>query len=102
MSRFNFPPELTDRYRRSDLDLSDREFKILEATHSNSMSTVALAEHVGLGSDPLKVVPLLERLERLELLDGFYAAGRTTASLEVHRRYYRSSERGRLVAAAAV
>ena len=34
--------------------------------------------------------------------DGFYAAGRTTASLEVHRRYYRSSEQGRLIAASAV
>ena len=102
MSRFTFPQELSERLRRSDLDLTDREYKILEATRSNSMSTVALAEHVGYGSDPLKVVPLLERLEQLELLDGFYAAGRTTASLEVHRRYYRSSERGRLIAAAAV
>ena len=85
-----------------ELALSEREYQILEATRSHSMSTVALAEHVGFGSDPLKVLPLLERLEQLELLDGFYAAGKTTASLEVHRRYYRSSERGRLLAASVV
>lgn len=100
VSRYTYPSEVTER--KVDPSLSEREYAILHATRSNSLSTVAIAEHVGLGSDPLKVLPLLERLEQLELLDGFYAAGRTTASLEVHRRYYKSSERGRLIAATAV
>ena len=85
------------------VDLTDLEYAILQATHGHSLSTVAIAEHVGLGNDPTRVVPVLEHLEHLNLLDGYYAAGRTTASLtETHRRYYRSTERGRLVVAATV
>lgn len=103
MSRYSFP---IDAMRAVDaaphVELTDREYAILQATTERSLSTVAIAESVGLGHDPSRVVPMLERLESLNLLDGFYAAGRTTASLEVHRRYYRSSDRGRLIAAATV
>ena len=102
MSRYESP---IDAFKAAmpNFDLSDTEFAILLATRENSLSTVALAEHVGLGSNPTDVVPILQRLENLKLIDGFYAAGRTTASLaETHRRYYRSSERGRLVVAATV
>ena len=82
--------------------LTEREFAILQATRATSLSTVAIAEKIGLGKDPFLVVPLLERLERLKLLDSYYAAGRASSSAgEVHRRYYRSSERGRLLAPAA-
>jgi hypothetical protein len=78
-----------------DAALTDREIAILRATRTHSLSTVAIAEEVGLGNDPLLVTPLLERLEQLELLDGFYAAGRVmTSAAEVHRRYYRLSPRG--------
>ena len=77
------------------VDLTDREIAILRATRSHSLSTVAIAEEVGLGGDPLLVTPMLERLERLELLDGYYAAGRVmTSSSEIHRRYYRLTPLG--------
>jgi hypothetical protein len=81
-----------------EVPLTDREIAILRATRSHSLSTVAIAEEVGLGNDPLLVTPLLERLVQLEMVDGFYAAGRVmTSSAEVHRRYYRLSDRGQQV-----
>jgi hypothetical protein len=81
-----------------DVPLTDREIAILRATRSHSLSTVAIAEEIGLGSNPLLVTPLLERLEQLELLDGFYAAGRVmTSSTEIHRRYYRLTPLGQQV-----
>ncbi len=76
-------------------DLTDRDIAILRATRQHSLSTVAIAEQVGLGCDPTLVTPLLDRLERLDLLDGFYAAGRVmTSAAEVHRRYYRLTPLG--------
>ena len=79
-------------------DLSDRELAILRATRQNSLSTVAIAEHVGLGCDPTLVKPMLDRLEELDLLDGFYAAGRVmTSAAEIHRRYYRLSALGKQI-----
>jgi hypothetical protein len=77
-------------------ELSDLELAILRATEANSLSTVAIAEHVGLERDPAAILAILDRLEGLALLDGYYAAGRVMASVsEVHRKYYRVSERGR-------
>ena len=78
-----------------DHSLTDRELAILRATRAHSLSTVAIAEEVGLGSDPLLLAPMLDRLEQLELLDGFYAAGRVmTSAAEIHRRYYRLTPLG--------
>jgi hypothetical protein len=78
-----------------DYELNDKELAILRATRSNSLSTVALAEEVGLGSDPTLVMPILDRLERLELVNGYYAAGRVmTSASETHRRYYRATDLG--------
>jgi len=78
-----------------DYELNDKELAILRATRSNSLSTVALAEEVGLGSDPTLVTPILNRLEQLDLLNGYYAAGRVmTSASETHRRYYRLTDRG--------
>lgn len=90
-----------------ELGLSDLDYAILRVTSDRSLSTIAIAETIGRGYEPTVVVPLLERLERLELLDGYFAAGRSTGGLaETHRRYYRSSDLGRMVvtavAAAAV
>ena len=80
------------------LELTDREMAILKATRSHSLSTVSLAEHVGYGHNPGLVTPILDRLEGLGLIDGFFAAGRaTTSSLANHRRYYRLTDRGRKV-----
>jgi len=85
------------------MDLTECEFAILQATQTNSLSTIAIAERIGLGYNPSLIVPILQKLESLHLLDGYYAAGRSTGSLnEIHRRYYRSSERGRLVTASQV
>jgi hypothetical protein len=85
------------------MDLTECEFAILQATQARALSTIAIAEQLGLGYNPSLVVPILQRLESLNLLDGYYAAGRSTGSLnETHRRYYRSSERGRLVTASQV
>jgi hypothetical protein len=85
------------------MDLTECEFAILQATRASSLSTIAIAEQLGLGYNPSLVVPILQRLESLNLLDGYYAAGRSTGNLnETHRRYYRSSERGRLVTATQV
>ena len=82
----------------ADVDLNDRELAILRATRSNSLSTVAIAEHVGLGNDPTLVLPLLDRLERLDLVNGYYAAGRVmTSASETHRRYYRCTDLGHRV-----
>lgn len=79
----------------SGLDLTDHEIAILRATRGYSKSTVAIAEEIGLGRDPLLVAPMLERLEQLELLDGFYAAGRVmTSANEIHRRYYKLTDLG--------
>ena len=76
-------------------DLTDRELAILRAARMNSLSTVAIAEEVGLGRDPSLVAPLLDRLERLDLIDGFYAAGRVmTSANEIHRRYYKTTPLG--------
>ena len=78
-----------------DYELNDKELAILRATRSNSLSTVALAEEVGLGSDPTLVTPILNRLEQLDLLNGYYAAGRVmTSASETHRRYYRLTDLG--------
>jgi hypothetical protein len=82
------------------MDLTEYEFAILQATQARSLSTIAIAEQLGLGYNPALVVPILQRLESLNLLDGYYAAGKSTGSLnEAHRRYYRSTERARLVTA---
>ena len=82
----------------SRVDLDDRDRKILAATREYSLSTVAIAEQVGLGNDPTLVLPILERLERLALLDGFFAAGRVmTSATECHRRYYKLTDRGRKI-----
>jgi DNA-binding MarR family transcriptional regulator len=81
-----------------DFELNDKELAILRATRSNSLSTVALAEEVGLGSDPTLVTPILNRLEQLDLLNGFFAAGRVmTSASETHRRYYRLTDLGQRV-----
>ena len=81
-----------------DYELNDKELAILRATRSNSLSTVALAEEVGLGSDPTLVTPILNRLEQLDLLNGYYAAGRVmTSASETHRRYYRLTDLGQTV-----
>lgn len=81
-----------------DFDLNDRELAILKATRSNSLSTVAIAEQLGLGNDPALVLPLLDRLERLDLVNGYYAAGRVmTSASETHRRYYRCTDLGHRV-----
>ena len=81
-----------------DFDLNDKELAILRATRSNSLSTVAIAEEVGLGNDPTLVTPLLNRLEQLDLLDGYYAAGRVmTSASETHRRYYRLTDLGQRI-----
>jgi hypothetical protein len=78
-----------------DFDLSDRERAILVATRSHSLSTVAIAEEVGLGNDPTLVMPILDRLERLDLVNGYFAAGRVmTSASETHRRYYRVTDLG--------
>ena len=90
--------ELTMTGIPADYDLNDRELAILRATRSNSLSTVAIAEQLGLGSDPALVVPLLDRLERLDLVNGYYAAGRVmTSASETHRRYYRCTDLGHRV-----
>ncbi len=82
----------------ADYNLDDRDLAILRATRTNSLSTVAIAEQVGLGSDPTLVTPILDRLEGLDLLNGFYAAGRVmTSASEIHRRYYRLSDLGQRV-----
>ncbi len=79
----------------ADVVLTDRELAILRATRSNSLSTVAIAEEVGLGNDPTLVMPLLDRLERLDLVNGYYAAGRVmTSAAETHRRYYKVTDLG--------
>lgn len=76
-------------------DLNDLELAVLRVTRTNSLSTVAIAEQVGLADSPTTLLPTLDRLERLELIDGYYAAGRVmTSSSEVHRKYYRANERG--------
>jgi hypothetical protein len=81
-----------------DFDLTDRELAILRATRTNSLSTVAIAEQLGLGNDPTLVVPLLDRLEQLDLVNGYYAAGRVmTSASETHRRYYRCTDLGHRV-----
>jgi DNA-binding PadR family transcriptional regulator len=90
------PPTPLDLAR--EVKLSERERAILKVTRSNSMSTVAIAEHLGLGSNPGVVKPLLDRLEKLELIDGYYAAGRSqVCSGENLRKYYKVSARGRLL-----
>lgn len=90
-------PESTERSSR--FELTDRELEILRVTRANSKSTVTIAEEVGLGADTASVAPILDRLERLELLNGFYAAGRVmTSASEDHRRYYRTSELGERLA----
>jgi len=82
----------------ADYELTDRELAILRATRSNSLSTVAIAEHVGLGNDPTLVMPMLDRLERLDLVNGYYAAGRVmTSASETHRRYYKLTDLGQRV-----
>jgi DNA-binding MarR family transcriptional regulator len=82
----------------ADYDLTDRELAILRATRSNSLSTVAIAEQVGLGYDPTLVMPLLDRLEGLDLVNGYFAAGRVmTSTSETHRRYYRLTDLGERV-----
>lgn len=79
----------------ADLDLTERERAILRATRASSLSTLAIAEELGLGSDPTLVMPLLDRLERLDLVNGYYAAGRVmTSASETHRRYYKVTDRG--------
>lgn len=79
----------------ADYDLTDKELAILRATTSHSLSTVAIAETVGLGNDPTLVMPILDRLEGLELVNGFYAAGRVmTSASETHRRYYKATDLG--------
>lgn len=79
----------------ADYELTERDRAILRATRSNSLSTVAIAEEVGLGNDPTLVLPLLDRLERLDLVNGYYAAGRVmTSASETHRRYYKVTDRG--------
>ena len=76
-------------------ELNDLERAVLRATRTNSLSTVAIAEQVGLADTPTALLPTLDRLERLELLDGYYAAGRVmTSASEVHRKYYRANQRG--------
>ena len=81
-----------------DVDLNDRERAILRATRTNSLSTVAIAEEIGLGNDPTLVLPILDRLERLDLVNGYYAAGRVmTSASETHRRYYRLTDLGQTV-----
>ena len=79
-------------------ELSDLELEILRATTTSSLSTVAIAEQVGRGCNPTSILPLLDRLEQLELLNGYFAAGRVmTSTSEVHRKYYRISERGQQI-----
>jgi hypothetical protein len=91
-------PETTERSKR--YELTDRELEILRVTRVHSKSTVTIAEEVGLGADTASVAPILDRLEKLKLLNGFYAAGRVMTSLsEDHRRYYRTSELGERFAA---
>jgi hypothetical protein len=81
--------------------LSDVEYAILRATRNYSMSTVAVADAVGLGGNLPLLVEILQRLERLNLVDGFFAAGCASAGAgEVHRRYYRATEIGRRLACA--
>jgi DNA-binding PadR family transcriptional regulator len=82
----------------SKQELSDLELEILRATTTNSLSTVAIAEQVGHGCNPTTILPVLDRLEQLELLNGYFAAGRVmTSASEVHRKYYRISERGQQI-----
>lgn len=88
--------------RSSRYELTERELAILRVTRSHSKSTVTIAEEVGLGTDPGALTPLLDRLEQLALLDGFYASGRVMSSAaEDHRRYYRTSELGATLATTA-
>ena len=90
------PPTIRTETRTKEHDLTDREVAILAATKHTSQSTVALAEAIGCGHNLSLVVPLLDRLERLHLLDGYFAAGcASMSSGAVHRRYYRLTERGR-------
>lgn len=90
-------PETTERTSR--YELTERELEILRVTQAHSKSTVTIAEEVGLGADTASVAPILDRLERLKLLNGFYAAGKVmTSASEDHRRYYRTSELGERVA----
>jgi hypothetical protein len=94
-------PESTERSAR--YELTDRELEILRVTRAHSKSTVTIAEEVGLGADTASVAPILDRLERLQLLNGFYAAGRVmTSASEDHRRYYRTSELGERLASPGV
>jgi hypothetical protein len=98
MSAINPPSPTEAAANANSVDLDDRDRKILAATREYSLSTVAIAEQVGLGRDPTLVLPILERLERLALLDGFFAAGRVmTSANETHRRYYRLTDRGRQI-----
>jgi hypothetical protein len=98
MSAYTPPPPHGAAVDASRVDLDDRDRKILAATREYSLSTVAIAEQVGLGNNPTLVLPILERLERLALLDGYFAAGRVmTSANETHRRYYRLTDRGRTI-----
>ncbi|MCC6745022.1 MAG: hypothetical protein IT175_14270 [Acidobacteria bacterium] len=101
MASLESPRVLTEsKERPSRYDLTDCELEILRVTRLHSKSTVTIAEEVGLGADTASVTPILDRLEGLNLLDGFYAAGRVMTSVsEDHRRYYRTSELGERVSA---
>lgn len=101
MATLESPRIATEKAERSTrYELTDCELDILRVTRVHSKSTVTIAEEVGLGADTASVAPILDRLERLNLLNGFYAAGRVMTSVsEDHRRYYRTSELGERVAA---
>lgn len=101
MATLESPRVLADSSERpARYELTDCELEILRVTRKHSKSTVTIAEEVGLGADTASVAPILDRLEGLNLLDGFYAAGRVmTSASEDHRRYYRTTELGERVTA---
>ena len=100
MSSYHLSPDAAPEAPPS-VGLTDYEYAILRATRTQSLSTVAVAEAAGLSHDLRLAVAILERLERLNLIDGFFAAGMTLAGPgEVHRRYYRATDLGRRISAA--
>jgi hypothetical protein len=100
VSNYHVSPNVATEMPAS-IGLTDYEYAILRATRTHSLSTISVAEAVGLSGDLPLVVSILDHLERLNLIDGFFAAGMSLAGPgEVHRRYYRTTDLGRRITAA--